>query len=101
MTKRARAAALVAGGYAVVVIAVAVDAVIELRTDDSGLSALWLLLVTLPLGAVVTGVTDSLFGASLDGLKPGLPVLMLVASGFVQAGLLRVLIGGRWNRRGR
>ncbi|POM24299.1 hypothetical protein BTM25_29280 [Actinomadura rubteroloni] len=101
MTKRERAAALVAGGYAVVVVAVAIDAAVGLRTDDSGLSALGLLLVTLPLGAVVTGVTDALFGASLDGLKPGLPVLMMVASGFAQAWLLRLVVGGLWIRRGR
>jgi hypothetical protein len=95
MKIRRRVAAAIAGTYALLVIAVAVDAWIELQTDESGLTALGLVLVTLPLGPMASGLADMVLGDTAEGLKPTLPLLLMTASGLLQAWLLWLITRGR------
>ena len=88
MKIRRGAAASVAGTYALLVIAIAVYAWIELQTDESGLTALGLVLVTLPLGPMASGVADMVFGDATEGLKPALPLLLMTTAGLFQVWLL-------------
>ncbi|MFA1546759.1 SCO4225 family membrane protein [Actinomadura chokoriensis] len=96
MTKnlRRRVAASIAVAYALVVVAAGVDAVLASRPDESGLSALGLVLVTMPLGDFLYMMLDWMLGGASDQLEPALPLSVMTLGGLVQAWLLWVITRG-------
>lgn len=83
--RRGTRALVIAGGYAVIVLAVAAFVIIDTTVKPGSIAAMWLFLVTLP-------------GSLLLGLVPAQGtayVLLLTLGGLVQAWLLWLVLRGK------
>ncbi|WP_436759119.1 SCO4225 family membrane protein [Streptosporangium sp. V21-05] len=85
--KRGTLALVLSGGYMLLVIGAHVFAEVGMRQSDQGLSAVTLILVTLPLSWLVMMIPPETIPVSAH-------LLLLTAAGFVQASILWWLLRG-------